>query len=102
LIGGGTYGIFHAMKIALLLAVAVLAATPALARDEKAAAACAAKLTPEGKEMYNATAPDVKPDSDLRELMRSKAIPLVMFGTLTREAAQANGPAAGACAALLK
>lgn len=52
--------------------------------------------------MFEATAPEVKPDSDLRELMRSKVIPLVMFGSLTREAAEANGPAAGACAALLK
>lgn len=89
------------MKYALLIALALTAA-PAVARDEKKAAACAAKLTPEGKEMYNATAPEVKPDSDLRELMRSKVIPLVMFGSLTREAAEANGPAAGACAALLK
>jgi hypothetical protein len=89
------------MKPALLLIFAMLA-TPALARDVKAANACAAKLTPEGKQMFEATAPEVKPDSDLRELMRSKVIPLVMFGSLTREAAQANGPAAGACAALLK
>jgi hypothetical protein len=89
------------MKTALALAL-LLAATPALARDVKAANACAAKLTPEGKAMFEATAPEVKPDSDLRELMRSKVIPLVMFGSLTREAAEANGPAAGACAALLK
>jgi hypothetical protein len=89
------------MKPALLLIFALLA-TPALARDIKAANACAAKLTPEGKQMFEATAPEVKPDSDLRELMRSKVIPLVMFGSLTREAAEANGPAAGACAALLK
>ncbi len=89
------------MKTALALAL-VLIATPALARNDKAATACAAKLTPEGKQMFEATAPDVKPDSDLRELMRSKVIPLVMFGSLTREAAEANGPAAGACAALLK
>jgi hypothetical protein len=89
------------MKPALLLIFALLA-TPALARDVKAANTCAAKLTPEGKQMFEATAPEVKPDSDLRELMRSKVIPLVMFGSLTREAAEANGPAAGACAALLK
>jgi hypothetical protein len=89
------------MKPELILIFALLA-TPALARDVKAANACAAKLTPEGKQMFEATAPDVKPDSDLRELMRSKVIPLVMFGSLTREAAEANGPAAGACAALLK
>jgi hypothetical protein len=101
LISGETNGIGDAMKTALALAL-VLIATPALARNDKAATACAAKLTPEGKQMFEATAPDVKPDSDLRELMRSKVIPLVMFGSLTREAAEANGPAAGACAALLK
>lgn len=95
-----TNGMARAMKYLLL--AAALVATPALARNEKAAAACAAKLSPEGKAMYAATAPEVKPDSDLRELMRSKVIPMVMFGSLTREAAEANGPAAGACAALLK
>lgn len=89
------------VKTALALAL-VLIATPALARDVKAANTCAAKLTPEGRQMFDATAPDVKPDSDMRELMRSKVIPLVMFGSLTREAAEANGQAAGTCAALLK
>lgn len=95
----------HLAPLALVLAIAapaLLLAAPALARDEKAAAACAAKLAPDGRAMYESVAPDVKPDTDLRELIRSKAIPMVMFGSLTREAAQANGPAAGACAVLLK
>ena len=93
------------MKPPTLIAVPVAAlalTTPALARDEKAAAACAAKLTPDGKAMYDSVAAEVKPDTNLAELMRSKAIPMVMFGSLTRESAQTNGPPAGACANLLK
>lgn len=89
------------LPLVLVAALAGMAA-PALARDEKAAAACADKLTPEGRAMFDSVAKEVKPDTDLRSLMREKAIPMVMFGSLTREAAQANGPAAGACAVLLK
>ena len=77
-------------------------AAPALARDEKAAATCAGKLNPDGRAMFDSVAKDIKPDTDLRVLMREKTIPMVMFGSLTRESAQANGPAAGACAVLLK
>lgn len=84
------------------LAVAITLAAPASARDEKAAKACAAKLTPDGKAMFDSVAGEMKPDTDLRALMREKAIPMVMFGSLTRESAQENGPAAGACAVLLK
>jgi hypothetical protein len=89
------------LPFALFAATLGLAA-PALARDEKAAAACAGKLTPEGRAMFDSVAKDVKPDTDLRSLIREKAIPMVMFGSLSRESAQANGPAAGACAVLLK
>lgn len=86
----------------VLSAFCLVIAGPALARDEKAAAGCAAKLTPDGKAMYDSVAASVKPDTDLAALMREKAIPMVMFGSMTRESAQANGPAAGRCAALLK
>lgn len=88
------------MRAFILLAL--LAAAPAHARDEKAAAACAEKLAPEGKAMYDAVAPEVKPDTNLADLVRAKAIPMVMSGSLTRESAQANGRPAGECAALLK
>jgi chemotaxis response regulator CheB len=86
----------------VIVAAAIDLAAPALARDEKAAADCAGKLNPDGRAMFDSVAKEVKPDTDLRALMREKAIPMVMFGSLTRESAQANGPAAGACAVLLK
>ena len=85
-----------------LILVALLVAAPVAARDEKAAAACAAKLAPDGKAIYDSVAPDVKADTNLAELVRAKAIPMVMFGNITRESAQTNGRPAGECAVLLK
>ncbi|MEY2883903.1 MAG: hypothetical protein RL490_1627 [Pseudomonadota bacterium] len=90
------------MLFRVIVMAAALAATPALAGDVKASQSCAAKLTPDGKKMYDAAAPGVKPDSDLRDVIRSAAIPLVMGGSLTVDVAQANGPAVGQCLVLLK
>jgi hypothetical protein len=81
---------------------ALIAATPALAADAKASKACAATLSPEGKAMYDAAAPNVKADSEMRDVIRSGAIGLVMTGKLSREQAQANGPAVAGCLKLLK
>ena len=88
-----------------LLLAALTTAMPALAADakaSKAAKACAATLSPEGKAMYAAAAPNVKPDSEMRDVIRSGAIGLVMTGNLSREQAQANGPAVAGCLKLLK
>lgn len=85
-----------------LLLAALATAMPALAADAKASKTCAAKLSPEGKAMYAAAAPNVKPDSELRDVIRSGAIGLVMSGKLSREQAQTNGPAVAGCLKLLK
>ncbi len=89
------------LRTVLMLAALGLSA-PTLAADAKASADCASKLPPEGKKMYDASAPAVKADSELRDVIRTGAIPLVMGGELTVEAAQAAGPAVGQCLALLK
>lgn len=86
----------------ILMFAALAAATPALSADVKASKTCAAALKPEGKAMYNAAAPNVKPDSEMRDVIRSGAIGLVMTGKLTREQAQENGPAVAGCLKLLK
>ena len=85
-----------------LLLAALATAMPALAADAKASKACAATLSPEGKAMYAAAAPNVKTDSEMRDVIRSGAIGLVMTGKLSREQAQANGPAVAGCLKLLK
>jgi hypothetical protein len=85
-----------------LMIAALAAATPAFAANIKASKTCAAALSPEGKMMYDAAAPNVKPDSEMRDVIRSGAIGLVMTGKLNREQAQANGPAVAGCLSKLK
>ena len=85
-----------------LMIAALAAATPAFAADTKASKTCAATLSPEGQLMYDAAAPNVKPDSEMRDVIRSGAIGLVMTGKLNREQAQANGPAVAGCLSKLK
>ena len=89
------------LRTALFIA-ALSATTLAFAADIRASKTCAATLSPEGKLMYDAAAPNVKPDSELRDVIRSGAIGLVMTGKLSRDQAQANGPAAASCLRLLK
>jgi hypothetical protein len=52
--------------------------------------------------MYAAAAPNVKPASEMRDVIRSGAIGLVMTGKLSREQAQTNGPAVAGCLKLLR
>jgi hypothetical protein len=85
-----------------LIIAALATAIPAVAADIKASKACAATLSLEGKLMYDAAAPNVKPDSEMRDVIRSGAIGLVMTGKLNREQAQANGPAVAGCLSKLK
>lgn len=63
---------------------------------------CAASLTPTGKAIYEAVAPSVEADTNLKELMKKKVRPLVMKGKLKRKSAKANASLAGKCLLLLK
>ena len=63
---------------------------------------CAASLTPTGKAIYEAVAPSVETESDLKKLLKKKVRPLVMSGKLKRKNAKANAPLAGECLLLLK
>ncbi|WP_422003387.1 hypothetical protein [Reyranella sp.] len=83
--------------------VAALALLPGAALADKAAAdACAGGLSKDGKLIYSQTAPTIKPSTDIKDAMRSVARPLVMNGTLTRDAALTAAEAAGECLKLLK
>ena len=66
------------------------------------AAACAARLTPQGQVIFRAVAEHVKTGSDIRALMREHVRPLVMSGQLTRDEAMQNAMPAGKCLQLLK
>lgn len=92
------------MKVAVpLVAVAVSMALcgPALA-DAASAAKCADGLSPNGKTLYGATAPRIKPDTKIADELRATARPLVMGGTLSRDNAKVAAEEAGKCLALLQ
>lgn len=82
---------------------ALLAVFPIAAHADQAAAnACAAGLSKDGQMLYSKTAPTMKPSSDIKESLTAIARPLVMNGTLSRDAARTAAEAAGECLKLLK
>ena len=89
------------MMSAASLAVWAGCATVAFA-GQTDAAACAARLTPQGQVIFRAVADHVKPDSDIPALLRAYVRPLVMGGHLTRDEAMQNAQPAGKCLLLLK
>ncbi|PZQ95616.1 MAG: hypothetical protein DI533_18375 [Cereibacter sphaeroides] len=72
------------------------------AADVQAANSCAAGLSAQSRMIYDATAGNVKPDSNLRDVITENTKPLVMAGKMTRSEAQAAAPSAGKCLELLK
>jgi hypothetical protein len=77
-------------------AVPLLIASPALA-DPAGALDCARNLSPAALRVYRAAAPELRPDSDLRELLRAKVIPLVMTGEMNTTTARAAAIGASIC-----
>jgi hypothetical protein len=85
------------------LPVVILALLPVTAQaDQAAAKACASGLSPDGQLLYTKTAPSITPSSDVREALMAVARPMVMNGSLSRDAARAAAEAAGQCLKLLK
>jgi hypothetical protein len=80
----------------LRLAIPMLIASPALA-DPSATAGCARTLSPAALEVYRAAAPDLRPDSDLRVLLRAKVIPLVITGEMSTTTARTAAIGASIC-----
>jgi len=84
------------------LSLSVAAISGTAFADEVKPDACAASLSPTGKIIFEAVAPSVEADTNLRELLKEKVRPLVMSGKLKRKDAKANAPLAGECLLLLK
>jgi hypothetical protein len=76
-------------------------ASPAFA-DRASADACAAKLPPDAKTIYAATAPSIGPATSIVDELRSKVRPMVMSGKMSQDSARANAEVAGECLKLLK
>jgi hypothetical protein len=82
----------------IILGAAALSFSAAPSFASKASAdACAAKLSPEAKQVYAASIGSVAPGVDMRELVRGKTRSLVIGGKLTRDQARPAAEAAGAC-----
>ena len=82
------------------LAIAMMSAT-SLA-DEMNADGCAAALSPTGKTIFEAVAPSVEADTNLKKLVKETLRPLVLSGKLKRKDAKANVLLAGKCLHLLQ
>ena len=92
------------VAIALPLAVLPLAVVPIAvhAADQAAAQACSANLSKDAAGIYAKVAPTVTPKTDLREALTSVVRPMVMNGSLSRDAGRAAAEQAGACLEHLK
>ena len=78
-----------------LLAVAL---APAAARaDHDAANACAAKLSPDAKAIFDATLPQVVPGANLRSLLTAKTRKLAFAGAIEVGNARASATEASQC-----
>ena len=86
----------------IYLSLSIAAMSSTAFADKVNSETCAASLTPTGKTIFEAVAPSVEADTNLKELMKKKVRPLVMSGKLKRKDAKANAPLAGECLLLLK
>jgi hypothetical protein len=84
---------FKTTMIAMgLVSVATLARADAAAGD-----ACAANLTPDGKQIYAAVITTNPTLQNLRETIEEQARSLVFAGKITRSTGRENATAAGEC-----
>lgn len=90
------------MKIlTLAVTVGALCCTTAAFADQASAGKCAAGLSPQGQQVYAASAPQVTPGADLRGIITQQTKSLVMSGAMSRDAAKPAAEAAGKCLKLL-
>jgi hypothetical protein len=82
--------------------VILLAAMPAAASANPASAACAATLPGEASMIYQATVPDIRLDSNIRDIVVKKVRAMVISGQVSRATARSSAIAAGECLRLLK
>ncbi len=90
------------MKIlALAVTFGALCCTTAAFADQASATKCSAGLSPQGQQIYAASAPQVKPGANLRDIITQQARSLVMSGAMSRDAAKPAAEAAGKCLQML-
>lgn len=82
----------------VFLATAVMGVAPAWA-DRPAADRCAGALPAASKTMYNGAVPAVARGTAVADALRAVARPMVMNGSMTRDAARLAAEAAAACLA---
>jgi len=86
--------------ICLSFSIAAMSATAF--GDKMNPETCAASLSPTGKTIYDAVAPYVEAETNLKKLLKKKVRPLVISGKLKRKDAKENALLAGECLLLLK
>ena len=84
-------------RVPLLVLVLALAAPGSASADPAAGKACASTLSPEGRMMFEAVAPKVKPDSVFKDAMQREVRGLILSGKLSPAVAQKNAAAVVAC-----
>jgi hypothetical protein len=80
-----------------VVAVAILLLPSVALADSKSSVACAAKLAPEAKLIYDKAAPSIRPDTVIKDALPGIVRPMVMAGSVVRATARDSGEAAGLC-----
>jgi hypothetical protein len=82
----------------ITLALLPVALAPTTARsDSEAANACAAKLSPDARAIFDATLPQVVPGANLRSLLTASTRKLAFSGAIEVDSARASATAASQC-----
>jgi len=87
---------------AICVTAGVAAMSNTAIADEVNSETCAAALSPTAKTIYEAVAPSVDADTNLKKLIKKTVRPMVMSGKMKRKQAKENAPSAGECLRLLK
>ncbi len=90
------------LQVAGLVVLAMAAFSGSASANVGKANTCRENLTPIAQKMFDATAPHVKANSQVADLLREHVGGLVMSGKLTRADAQANAHPVGVCLKLLQ
>ena len=81
-----------------LVIAALACALPAAASANRASAeACAASLAPEARLIFDAAAPSIAPNVEIRPVLEEKTRALVSSGRVSRSSARGSATAAGNC-----
>ena len=86
----------------IFLSLSIAAMSGTAFADKQNSETCAASLTPTGKTIFEAVAPSVEAETNLKELVIKKVRPLVLSGKLKRKDAKASVLLAGKCLHLLQ